>query len=151
MYIIYIPELDISSLFLFYQIFCKSYLAFPLLLEESISINSGVNHMTHSPKRVSQILTTLDFVLWGGSPSSYNWCSSRFYSLAFLWYSKTIWPIPFHSSYHDNFHDETTIAHKDEYKYNISSQIIGLLGCLASSIFIYIHTIWVYIILQNYA
>jgi hypothetical protein len=30
MYIICIPELDISSLFLFYQIFCRSYLAFPL-------------------------------------------------------------------------------------------------------------------------
>jgi hypothetical protein len=145
MYIIYISELDIFSLFLFYQIFCRSYLAFPLLLEESININSGINHMTHSPKHVSQILTTLDFVLWGGSPS-YNWCSSRFYSLAFLWYSKTIWPIPFHSSYHD----ETTIAHKDQYKYNISSQIVGWSGRLAYSIFVYIHTIWVYILLQNY-
>jgi hypothetical protein len=61
MYIIFIPELDISSLFLFYQIFCRSYLAFPLYLEESININSGVNHLTHSPKRVSQILIALDF------------------------------------------------------------------------------------------
>jgi hypothetical protein len=61
MYIIYIPELDISSLFLFYQIFCRSYLAFSLHLEESININSGVNHLTHSPKDVSQILMALDF------------------------------------------------------------------------------------------
>jgi hypothetical protein len=61
MYIIYIPELDISSLFLFYQIFCRSYLAFPLYLEKSININSGVKHLTHSPEDVSQILTTLDF------------------------------------------------------------------------------------------
>jgi hypothetical protein len=52
MYIIYIPELDISSLFLFYQIFCRSYLAFPLHLEESIDINSGVNYLTHGPKDV---------------------------------------------------------------------------------------------------
>jgi hypothetical protein len=63
MYIIYIPELDNSSLFLFYQIFCRSHLAFPLLLEESININSGINHLTHSPKRVSQILMALDFTL----------------------------------------------------------------------------------------
>jgi hypothetical protein len=90
MYIIYIPELDISSLFLFYQIFCRSYLGFPLRLEESININCGVNHLTHSPKDVSQILMALDFAHWGGSPSSYNWRSSRFYSLAFFWYSKTI-------------------------------------------------------------
>jgi hypothetical protein len=90
MYIIYIPELDISSLSLFYQIFCKSYLAVPLHLEESININSDVNHLTHSPKDVSQILMALDFAYWGGSPSSYNWCSSRFYSIAFFWYSKII-------------------------------------------------------------
>jgi hypothetical protein len=46
MYIIYIPELDISS-----------------PLEESINIKSGIKHLTHSPKRVSQILIALDFAL----------------------------------------------------------------------------------------
>jgi hypothetical protein len=56
-------------------------------LEESININSVVNY---SLKDVSQILMALDIAHWGGSPSSYNWCSSRFYSLAFFWYSKTI-------------------------------------------------------------
>jgi hypothetical protein len=61
MYIVYRPELDISSLLFFYQIFCRSYLAFPLHLEESININNGVNHLTHSPKDVSQILMALDF------------------------------------------------------------------------------------------
>jgi hypothetical protein len=60
MYIVYIPELDISSFFFFYKIFYRSYLAFPLHLEESIDINSGVNHLTHSPKDVSQILMALD-------------------------------------------------------------------------------------------
>jgi hypothetical protein len=63
MYIIYIPELDISSLFLFYQIFCRSDLAFPFHLEESININSGINNLTHSLKDVSQILIALDFAL----------------------------------------------------------------------------------------
>jgi hypothetical protein len=63
MYIIYIPELDISSLFLFYQIFCIFYLAFHLHLEEFININSGIKHLTHSPKDVSQILMALDFAL----------------------------------------------------------------------------------------
>jgi hypothetical protein len=43
--------------------FCRSYLAFPLQLEESININSGVNHLTHSPKDISQILIALDFTL----------------------------------------------------------------------------------------
>jgi hypothetical protein len=61
MYIIYIPKLDISSLFLFYQIFCRSYLAFPLHLEEFINITSGISHLTHGPKDVSQILMALDF------------------------------------------------------------------------------------------
>jgi hypothetical protein len=88
MYIIYIPELDISSLFLFYQIFCRSYLAYSLHLEESININCGVNHLTHGPKDVSQILIALDFALWSGSPSSYDWYSSGLYSLAIFWYSK---------------------------------------------------------------
>jgi hypothetical protein len=41
--------------------FADPYLAFPLRLEESININSGVNHLTHSPKDVSQILMALDF------------------------------------------------------------------------------------------
>jgi hypothetical protein len=90
MYIIYISEMDIFSLFLFYQIFCRSYLVFPLHLEESININSGVNHLTHSPKDVSQILMALDFAHSCGSPLSYNWYSSRFHSLALFWYSKTI-------------------------------------------------------------
>jgi hypothetical protein len=90
MYINYIPELNISSLFLFYQIFCRSYLAFRLHLEESININSGANHLTNSRKDVSQILMALDFAHWGGSPSSYDWRSFRFHSLAFFWYSKTI-------------------------------------------------------------
>jgi hypothetical protein len=62
-YNMYIHELDISSLFLFYQIFYRSYLAFPLHLEEFIDINSGANHLTYSPKCVSQILIALDFVL----------------------------------------------------------------------------------------
>jgi hypothetical protein len=63
MYIIYIPELDISSLFLFYQIFCRFYLVFSLHLEESININCGVKHLTHIPKDVSHILMTLEFTL----------------------------------------------------------------------------------------
>jgi hypothetical protein len=151
MYIIYIPELEISSLFLFYQIFFFQILfSISTPLEESININSGINHLTHTLKDVSQILMALDFAHWGGSPSSYNRCSSRFHSLALFWYSKTIWPIPFHLSYHDNFHDETTIAHKDECKYNIRSQTFGWSGCPAPSIFAYIHTIWAYIILLNY-
>jgi hypothetical protein len=56
----------------------------------------------------------------------------------------------FHSSYHDNFHDETTIAYKDECKYNISSQTFGWSGRLASSIFAYSHTIWAYVLILNY-
>jgi hypothetical protein len=79
MYIIYIPVLDISSLFLFYQILLQILFSVSSLLEESIDINSGVNHLTHGPKDVSQILIALDFAHWGGSPSSYIWRSSRFH------------------------------------------------------------------------
>jgi hypothetical protein len=43
--------------------YCRSYLAFPLLLEESININSGTKHMAHIPRDVNQILITLDFAL----------------------------------------------------------------------------------------
>jgi hypothetical protein len=56
--------------------------------EESININCGVNHLTHSPKHVSQILIALDFALWGGSPSSYNRRSSIFHSLVIFRYRK---------------------------------------------------------------
>ena len=41
--------------------FCRSYLAFPLLLEESIDINSGVNHLTHSPKDFQSNTNSLGF------------------------------------------------------------------------------------------
>ena len=63
MYIIYIPELDISSLFLFlfrqniFQILFQQFLSF---LEEFINITCGTIHMTHNPKCVSQILTPFD-------------------------------------------------------------------------------------------
>ena len=63
MYIIYIPELDISSLFLFlfgqniFQILFQQFLSF---LEEFINITCGTTHMTHNPKCVSQILIPLD-------------------------------------------------------------------------------------------
>jgi hypothetical protein len=60
MYIIYIHELDISSLFLFYQILLQILFSISSPLEESININSGVNHLTHGPKDVSQILIALD-------------------------------------------------------------------------------------------
>src|ERR1041385_8754957 len=57
MYIIYIPELDISSLFLFifrqniFQILFQQFLSF---LEEFINITCGTIHMTHNPKCGSQ-------------------------------------------------------------------------------------------------
>ena len=61
MYIIYIPELDISSLFfstnIIFQILFQQFFYF---LEESINITSGAFHMTHNPKCVSQILIFLD-------------------------------------------------------------------------------------------
>src|SRR3954470_10609006 len=61
MYIIYIPELDVSSLFFFAKIFSRSSFSnsFPFL-EEFINITCGTIHMTHNPKCVSQILTPFD-------------------------------------------------------------------------------------------
>ena len=45
MYIIYIPELDFSSLYISAKYFSDSLSAYPLLLEETININSGTNYM----------------------------------------------------------------------------------------------------------
>ena len=84
MYIIYIPELDISSLFLFlfcqniFQILFQQFLSF---LEEFINITCGTIQMTHNPKCVTN---TLWFSLWCRSPSSDVWCSSKFHSLVIL-------------------------------------------------------------------
>ena len=63
MYIIYIPELDISSLFLFLfppKYFPDPLSAIPFLLEEFLNITCGTIQMTHNPKCVSQILTPFD-------------------------------------------------------------------------------------------
>ena len=107
--------------------------------------------MTHSPKCVSQILIPLDSHFDIYHHHQMLICrSSKFHSLVIFLCSKHFTYI-FYSSYHDNFHDQATIAHKDEFEYNVSSQnLLGRSGRLAYPTFINSHTIWEYISLLNY-